>query len=79
MTDTSPTLTEAEQTALARIRAGTHVMVPKEPTRAMMEASLGWREFDCPEEYLPVDDSVGWLSVAYGHYRCMIWAAQEGK
>jgi hypothetical protein len=62
-------LTEAEQTALARLRAGTHVIVPVEPTEDLLTTM--WLE-------IHVDEG-GFASGGEDAYRAMIKAAQEGK
>ena len=47
------------------------VLVPVEPTEAMVQAGLGWREYDIPDHW-PVQ-----ARIAYGTYRAMLRAAGD--
>lgn len=82
MTDTSPTLTEAELESLARLRAGTHVIVPVEPTEAMT-----WEGSKARKAVRFGGVGGQTMEETYKHecrfelaiYQTMIKAAQEGK
>ena len=65
---------EELEAALAKLAAGTHVLVPVEPTGAMVASAFGWREWDTPDDWFPE------ACRFYGAYRSMLAeAAQEGK
>lgn len=66
MTDT---LTPAERTALARIREG-WVLVPREPTEAILNALMGSIPVSGPDWYSEYDE-------APECYRAMLAAVQE--
>lgn len=69
------TLAPEQTAALAKLDARTHVLVPVEPTGAMLEAAVDQRtvtsldgtDTDLTEEF------------AWDFYRAMITAAQEGE
>jgi hypothetical protein len=88
MTETSPTLTEAEQTALDRLRAGTHVLVPVEPMKKLLTSAkmLQQNSMNCAffhsREDFAKNGPPPWLldtAVDIENADAMITAAQEGK
>ena len=68
------TITPEQTAALAKLDAGTHVIVPVEPTGAMVASAFGWREWDTPDDWFPE------ACRFYGAYRSMLAeAAQDGE
>lgn len=66
---------ETAKAIIAACRPEGHVLVREEPTEAMLAASQGWREHDCPEDWDIAGDPP--VRVVYGVYRAMIAAAKR--